>query len=200
MKIEQIKNIILSISYKIIESEKYLNYLDSILGDGDHGSNLSGAFKTVIDDLEKNDYLYLEDLFRMISYTLLQKCGGISGGLYGVFFLYFAEELNEKTSMDKESLNKAFLSGFKSLKTRSQAQLGDKTLIDILEPVSHALNSNFSYEEVLFIAENSLNNSKNLISKRGKAALYKEKSKGFIDPGLASSYIMIKTLLGELNG
>src|SRR5690348_13776386 len=65
-----------------------LTRLDAVLGDGDHGDNLSIGFQAVDELL---DELPLEtrpgDLLRAVGHRLVATVGGASGPLYGTAFI-----------------------------------------------------------------------------------------------------------------
>ncbi|WP_265588325.1 DAK2 domain-containing protein [Streptococcus cuniculi] len=74
----------------MIEVERdYLTSLDSSIGDGDHGINLSIGFRDVSKQLEQFDTATetISTLFKKVGMSLLGKVGGASGPLYGSFFL-----------------------------------------------------------------------------------------------------------------
>ena len=70
--------------HEMIEEQRdYLTGLDSEIGDGDHGINLSIGFREVINQLEKID-AETEDIssfLRKVGMILLGKVGGTSGPL-----------------------------------------------------------------------------------------------------------------------
>ena len=48
--------------------------------------------------------------------------------------------------------------------------------------------------EVIEVAKNSMEATKNIIATKGRASYLGERSVGHIDPGAMSSYLMIKTI------
>lgn len=198
MKIEEIKEIFKSISEEIISNEEYLTDLDRKIGDADHGHNMAKGFKAVEADLDK-DYKDLREFFNKIAMNLLSKVGGASGPLYGSFFMGFAGELSGKDEITRDLLNISFKKGVEGVKKRGKASLGDKTMVDVLEPVSQALNENKTLEETLKIAEEKMLYTKEIKALRGRASYLGERSIGHIDPGAYSSYLIIKQAFGGNN-
>ena len=185
MEIKQVQEIINKIADEIIENKDYLTELDRSIGDADHGSNMAKGFKFTKEAIE-DDFEDYKTLFNKVATTLLSKVGGASGPLYGSFFMKFAASLKDISDLDRDTLNKAFASGLEGVKQRGKAEVGDKTMVDVLEPV-------------IKVAEEAMNKTKDIKANKGRASYVGERSIGHIDPGAASSYIMIKTGLGEIN-
>lgn len=191
MNITETKEILKEISDTIIENKEYLTELDSAIGDGDHGFNMAKGFKFVKEALE-DDFDDYKSLFMMVSQKLISKVGGASGPLYGTFFMKFAMKLNGVDNLDRNSFNEAFKDGVEGVKMRGKAKVGDKTMIDVLEPVSIALNEGKDFSQVLEIAKEKLDYTKEIKANKGRASYIGERSIGHIDPGAMSSYLMLK--------
>lgn len=197
MNIEKIQEILIKIADIINENKNYLQELDREIGDGDHGFNINKGFSFIKTDME-SEYKDLKSLFMKVSMDLISKVGGASGPLYGTFFMRFAQNLADKTDLTREDFNISFDEGVKGVKQRGKAEIGEKTMIDVLEPVSVALNEGKNFDEILTLAEEKKEYTKDLIAKKGRASYLGERSKGHIDPGAMSSYLIIKTALESL--
>lgn len=197
MEVKVAKEILEKVADEIIENKDYLTDLDRTIGDADHGINMAKGFKFTKEGLE-GEFSDYKSLFNKVATTLLSKVGGASGPLYGSFFMKFAASLKDVDELNREAFNQAFAAGVEGVKQRGKAEVGDKTMVDVLEPVSEALNLGKSYEEVIKIAEESMQKTKDIKANKGRASYVGERSIGYIDPGAASSYIMIKTALGDL--
>lgn len=198
MEIKKVQEILNKVSDEIIANKDYLTDLDRSIGDADHGVNMAKGFGFAKEAIggEFSDY---KSLFMKISMTLISKVGGASGPLYGTFFMKFAQELNNIEDLNREVLNKAFQSGVEGVKQRGKANLLDKTMVDVLEPVADALNEGKSYKEIIDLAKEKMEKTSEYKANKGRASYVGERSIGHIDPGAASSYLMIKTAFGELN-
>ena len=197
MEVKVAKEILEKVADEIIANKDYLTDLDRTIGDADHGINMAKGFKFTKEGLE-GEFSDYKSLFNKVATTLLSKVGGASGPLYGSFFMKFAASLKDIDELNREAFNQAFAAGVEGVKQRGKAEVGDKTMVDVLEPVSEALNLGKSYEEVIKIAEESMQKTKDIKANKGRASYVGERSIGYIDPGAASSYIMIKTALGDL--
>lgn len=198
MQINEVKRLILSAADEIIANKDYLTDLDRSIGDADHGVNMAKGFGFTKEALEA-DFDDYKTLFNKVATTLLSKVGGASGPLYGSFFMKFAASLKDVEDLTRDELNKAFTAGLDGVKQRGKAEVGDKTMVDVLEPVAEALNAGKSFDEVVKIAEEAMEKTKDIKAKKGRASYVGERSIGHIDPGAASSYILVKETLGAIN-
>lgn len=198
MQVNDVKTLILQAADEIIANKDYLTDLDRSIGDADHGVNMAKGFGFTKEALEA-DFDDYKTLFNKVATTLLSKVGGASGPLYGSFFMKFAESLKDVDELTREKLNQAFTAGVDGVKQRGKAEVGDKTMVDVLEPVAEALNSGKSFDEVVKIAEESMKKTKDIKAKKGRASYVGDRSIGHIDPGAASSYILIKETLGAID-
>lgn len=196
---EKIKDRIVNLSNTIIENEEYLTDLDRAIGDGDHGYNMAKGFRKVKDAMNE-DYKDLKTLFNKIAMTLISNVGGASGPLYGTFFMKFAQSLDGEISLNKDLFAKAFSDGVDGVIMRGKTQIGDKTMVDVLLPVSEALKNELDFDEILKIAEEKMEATKDIKARKGRAAYLGERSIGHIDPGAYSSFLCIKSAIGEIDG
>lgn len=198
MQVNEVKTLILQAADEIIANKDYLTDLDRSIGDADHGVNMAKGFGFTKEALEA-DFDDYKTLFNKVATTLLSKVGGASGPLYGSFFMKFAASLKDVDELTRENLNQAFTAGVDGVKQRGKAEVGDKTMVDVLEPVAEALNAGKSFDEVVQIAEESMEKTKDIKAKKGRASYVGDRSIGHIDPGAASSYILVKETLGAIN-
>lgn len=198
MQVNDVKTLILQAADEIIANKDYLTDLDRSIGDADHGVNMAKGFTFTKEALE-SDFRDYKTLFNKVATTLLSKVGGASGPLYGSFFMKFAASVKDVDELTRENLNQAFTAGVDGVKQRGKAEVGDKTMVDVLEPVADALNAGKSFDEVVQIAEESMEKTKDIKAKKGRASYVGERSIGHIDPGAASSYILVKETLGAIN-
>jgi dihydroxyacetone kinase-like protein len=69
---------------KIIAQEAYLNSLDAVLGDGDHGITMRLGFRAIIDVLSELDpTVGLDVIFRKAGMSFMGATGGVIGVIFG---------------------------------------------------------------------------------------------------------------------
>lgn len=118
------------------ENRNYWTKLDSDIGDGDHGINLSIGFRAVKEYINETDLsdIDIKSFLKKVGMTLLGKVGGASGPLYGTIFIKMASTLSDEKEITSEQLAEMLINGINGVKTRGKAEVGDKTMIDALDP------------------------------------------------------------------
>ena len=93
------------------------------------------------------------------------------------------------------------ITGINAMKERGKADVGEKTMMDVLIPVSEKLNElksgntdmNEGLSEIIKIAEDRMLGTKDMLATKGRASFLGERAKGHIDPGARSSQLIIDT-------
>lgn len=132
----QVATAVAAATKTLIDLENRLNALDAKVGDGDTGSTFAQGAREIAQRLEKHQ-LPLNDvskLFLLIGERLATVMGGSSGVLMSIFFTAAGHRLHEG-----KTLPEALLSGLAQMKHYGGADLGDRTLIDALQPALEAL-------------------------------------------------------------
>jgi len=204
IKKDDIVNMINHIYKKINENKEYLSKLDTEIGDGDHGFGMANGFKNFNNKLEDFSQLDIGGLLKKGGFELIKTIGGAAGAIFGTFFtgqaLYYDKNLKGKSSLNLNDISHMFQEAMDQIKKRGNAQIGDKTMIDALEPAVSALikgrEENISINKAFRIAaekaKEGAESTKEMISKRGRSRNLGERSKGFIDPGAMSTYFIFK--------
>ena len=195
--ISQVKNI-----QKVIdENASEIEALDQNIGDGDHVFNVQRGLKLVVELENTIKDLPLDKALNMIAMKVLSGIGGSSGALFGTFFMSMAKT----TDLDKNiNFNKAcemIINGIQAMKERGKAGVGEKTMMDVLIPVSDKLKdikSNNEIEqglnEIIKIAKDRMLSTKDMLCTKGRASFLGERARGHIDPGARSSQLIIETI------
>ena len=200
--ISQAKNIQIVIDENAAEIEA----LDQNIGDGDHIFNVQRGLKLVV-ELE-NDIKNLPLLkgLNMIAMKVLSGIGGSSGALFGTFFMSMAKTPDLDRNIDFNKACEMVIKGINAMKERGKADIGEKTMMDVLIPVSEKLNelksSNVDMKEglseIIKIAEDRMLSTKDMLATKGRASFLGERAKGHIDPGARSSQLIIDTICKSL--
>ena len=196
--IETAKKIQVVINDHSSEIEK----LDQEIGDGDHIFNVQRGIKLVIglEPVIKN--LPMSKALNQIAMKVLSGIGGSSGALFGTLFMTMAKSINIDEAIDYKKAINMFAYGVEAVKQRGKADVGEKTMMDVLIPVSNCLKKGVEddkdlkeiLKEAIEIAEKGMFSTKDLLATKGRASFLGERAKGHIDPGARSSQLMIKTV------
>ena len=179
-----------------------LTALDTAIGDGDHGLNMQRGFAKVKEKLATEAGKDLGSLSKTVGMTLLSSVGGASGPLYGTFFIKAATALNGKNEADLPTLAQAIADGSSGLIARGQAAVGDKTMVDVWQPVSAALTQaatsgadlKAALQAAAETAQQQAEATIPLVAKKGRASYLGERSAGHKDHGAASSALLLRCL------
>lgn len=189
---------------KLAEDRKeYFTELDSAIGDGDHGMNLSIGFREVAKNLDEWQKESINGFYKKVGTALLDKVGGSSGPLYGSFFMKFG--LPVKTKGPDEGVTfdefvEMMETGVKIIEKRGKSTTGEKTMLDTLRPAQDALRAAYeggaSPKEAMAKAveagKKGLESTRDIVATKGRAMRLGERAIGHLDPGAASSAEMLE--------
>ncbi|MBE9018461.1 dihydroxyacetone kinase ADP-binding subunit DhaL [Chroococcidiopsidales cyanobacterium LEGE 13417] len=206
MNKEQVIQWLQNFAAEIERNKEYLTELDAAIGDADHGINMDRGFKKVASQLSSLADKDISTILKTVSMTLISTVGGASGPLYGTFFLRASAAVTGKEKLATEDLLKLLRLGLEGVIQRGKAQLGDKTMIDVLSPVvdnfqkSVDNNKNVleAMHQVVSVAEQAMKDTIPMLAKKGRASYLGDRSIGHQDPGATSTYLMLKSLLAVL--
>ncbi len=196
--IKRAKDIQLIIDSNASEIEK----LDQEIGDGDHVFNVQRGIKLVIDLEPTIKNLSMSKALNQIAMKILSGIGGSSGALFGTLFMTMAKVSNIDDGVDYKKAINMFTDGVEAVKQRGKADVGEKTMMDVLIPVANCLKQGVEKKkdlkdlmrEAIEEAEKGMLSTKDLLATKGRASFLGERSKGHIDPGARSSQLMIRTV------
>jgi dihydroxyacetone kinase-like protein len=128
------------------------------------------------------------------------------GPLYGLLFRGLAEGCQGQEVIDAAVFGRMLAAGVASLRSISQAKVGDKTLMDVLLPAEEAyrlaLQEGKSFAECLqamaTAAEKGRDSTRDLVARVGRASRLGERSKGSLDAGAASCALILSTMAGSI--
>jgi dihydroxyacetone kinase len=132
----RVKALVATATQTLISLENRLNALDAKVGDGDTGSTFAEGAREIAQLLVQNQ-LPLNNTAQLLQLTgerLATVMGGSSGVLMSIFFTAAGQSVQ-----DGKALPEALLNGLKQMKHYGGADLGDRTLIDALQPALEAL-------------------------------------------------------------
>lgn len=198
----QVKEMIIYVGEKVKENKPFLTKVDSEIGDGDHGIGMALGFSKAEENLRKQEFHTINDVFKTTGMSMVQSMGGASGVIFGTMFLAGAKKLEVKEQLDVTTLADIFEKSLEAIKERGKANLGDKTMIDALEPAVNGLKESAttsnSLIEALKNAEinaaNGVENTKDYVAKFGRSKSLGERAIGHQDAGATSVWIIFKSM------
>lgn len=192
-------DVIRTMAGAIEEHRQYLTQLDAAIGDADHGTNMHRGFQAALKQLDAAEAKSPSDVLKTVAMALIGKVGGAAGPLYGTAFLRASTALagrEEGTGMDTAEAIDAALEG---VKQRGKAEVGDKTIVDALEPAVRAAReaaaAGAAPAKVLRVAAEAARegaeSTEALLARKGRASYLGERSVGHKDPGATSTYLLL---------
>ena len=200
---ENIFNSIINIQKKINNHKGEIEKLDQEIGDGDHIFNILRGLEEI---LKLKDVLIEESpeyIFKQLGMKIMTTVGGSSGALFATLLLGMSKKYNPANS-DLNNLSQMFNEGVKSMKIRGKADIGEKTMLDVLIPVSKSLIDNLNEtniskvaEKINFVAKEGMLSTKDIIATKGRASFLGDRAIGHIDPGARSSQLAIEAIANQ---
>lgn len=199
----QIKEMLCEVADMFIERRDALSNLDSLIGDGDHGISMARGAKaaretiqSMSDDLDANEY------FKAYGRTLVRTIGGAIGPLFGIIFTEFGKCAKEEKEFNQRAFVRGITNATHKIMEFGGARVGDKTMIDVMHPVSVKLEaldlSKYNLNEIANQAHiyclDYLEKTKPLMAKKGRSKFLMEDSVGYQDAGATSFTYLIEVI------
>ncbi|WP_127500574.1 dihydroxyacetone kinase subunit DhaL [Actinoplanes solisilvae] len=200
MSMQKTEFVVRTIAETCIENEKYFGDLDSVVGDGDFGYSLARGFEKLLegwDDLDRTDP---GTFLKRSGMTIASRIGGTSGPIWGTAFLRAGAAAGSATTLDGEQVVAMLRAAVEGIKARGQSDVGDKTLLDALVPLTDALESNLTNgtDEALRAAAVATREAADataaMVAKRGRAAYTGERSRGSVDAGAMAVAVLVERI------
>ncbi|HSH72460.1 MAG TPA: dihydroxyacetone kinase subunit DhaL [Methylophilaceae bacterium] len=199
MKTEFILLAAQAINTAILANESTLESLDRDIGDGDHFINMKRGCASIIAMQDELAPLPPDVALQKIGMKLLSVIGGAAGPLFASFFMSMAKILKENGDDSIPHIAAAFAAGVQAVSTRGKADVGEKTMVDVLIPVSRAFITLSVQDTALpqlvealkAEAEKGMLATKDMIATKGRASFLGERAIGHLDPGAKSCQLMI---------
>ena len=190
----QLRALVAAVSASVAAHAEELTSLDAAIGDGDHGANMKRGFDAVAADIDQITAKPLPDALKAIGTKLVMTVGGASGPLYGTLFLTLGKEL----AMSPDDYAGAFRRAVDAVAARGKSAVGQKTMLDVLYPVSDALAAGRPLADLVAVANAEVEATGPRKAIRGRASFLGERSIGHIDPGARSSALILDAVAGVL--
>ncbi len=194
----QLTGQIITATAAVIEGHKdYLTKLDQTIGDGDHGINMSRGFTALAEKKDELSALAFDEACKKAGMALVMTVGGASGPLFGSALMAFGKGRSAMPS-NAADLGAMLQDGVDAIKSRGKSDIGAKTMLDVLVPVTEALKSGASLEDVRRVTKEAVEATKAIEATKGRAAFLGARSIGHIDPGAQTVSLLINSIADVL--
>ncbi|MFW6368871.1 MAG: dihydroxyacetone kinase subunit DhaL [Spirochaetota bacterium] len=185
----------------IHSNRAYLSEIDGKIGDGDHGINMDKGFQMTAERLEEG--MDMSAALKTLGRTLVMEIGGSMGPLYGQFYKAMAKASKDAQEIDASVFADMLEAAYEAIRKLGDAKPGDKTLVDTLDPAAAALRAavnegkgfSESLDAMLAAAKQGWESTEEMVSKVGRSSRLGERSRGVLDAGATSCYLMLETMV-----
>ena len=189
----------------IQENTTYLSEIDGAIGDGDHGINMNKAVTQAKEHLA-GQAADLATGLKVVSDVMLDDIGGSMGPLYGTFFRQMFRVIRNKERIDAEVFNDMLSRALESIKDIGSAKVGDKTLLDTLEPAVIAFGTQrnagkdflTALKAMKVAAEKGKDATVDMVAKVGRSSRLGKRSRGVLDAGATSCWLILGAMADSI--
>ena len=194
---DSIKTAATKIAQLMEESADELNAADGLLGDGDLGITMVRGFREIIEVRDS-----LPDDVGMALFQCAKAFTKSSGSSYGTLLatglISVAKKKKGQQEIQVEEISALLNDALDAMKQRGKAELGDKTVLDVIAASSQAAKDQSDGSSVLIAINDAVTSTidefRSRQSKIGRARIFSEKSIGLDDPGMLAFRKMLEAL------
>ncbi|UKA77614.1 dihydroxyacetone kinase family protein [Arthrobacter sp. FW306-07-I] len=205
----QVQKLLETVQAEIDENAENLGFLDSVAGDGDHGIGMQRGAAAAADAgrAALAAGAGAGTLLSLAADAWADRAGGTSGVLWGLIIKSIGQSVGDNESPNTASISQGITEAAKQVMAFGKAELGDKTLVDVLIPFSVALSEGIrsgnapenAWHAAAEAADEAAKSTASLVPKMGRARPHAEKSIGTPDPGAVSMAMIIRAVERDLS-
>jgi len=195
---QRVEQVVRTVAETCVENEQYFGELDSVVGDGDFGFSLARGFENVLagwDDYDRSD---AGTFLQKVAVTMSGRIGGTSGPIWGTAFLRAASVVKGKQDVTGDDVVAMLRAAVDGIKARGGADLGEKTLLDALVPLTDTVEQRLAAgaapaevaEAAAATARSAAEATRPMQARRGRASYTGERSIGSLDPGAVAVAVL----------
>ena len=195
---DELAAMVVAVANSIADNREQLNRLDAALGDGDHGTSISAAFGLAVNSIDALQQPGPNEIWLATAKALMNGMGGASGALFGTLFLKGVNAIRGNDRLSKADVDELWQAGLAGVKARGKAEIGEKTMVDALEPAVMAFTERANFAEAWQAAAEAASDgaasTKKLVARQGRAKYLGERGIGHQDPGATTIALMFEAL------
>ncbi|MEV4706111.1 dihydroxyacetone kinase subunit DhaL [Actinoplanes sp. NPDC049316] len=200
--LERTELVVRTVAETAVENERYFGDLDAVVGDGDFGYSLARGFEKLLEGWDALDRTDVGTFLKKSGMTITSRIGGTSGPIWGTAFMRAGIAAGDNDDISSEQAVAMLRAAVDGIKARGQSDVGDKTLLDALVPMTDTLEQQLhqgrSAAEALTAAaattREAAEATKDMVAKRGRAAYTGERSKGSVDAGAMAVAVIVERI------
>ncbi len=194
----ELKTIIEAATATLVDHVEELTALDAAIGDGDHGLNMKRGAQAIQAKLGELQGMTLNEALKTMGMTCLSTVGGSSGPVFGTLMVTLGKELPPQPQA--ADVARALAAGIAALSRLGKVEVGQKTLLDVLDPVQKVLASGGDnmVSRVRQCAHDSAAATAQMDAIKGRASFLGDRALGHVDPGSRSMALIIDAVCNTL--
>ncbi len=200
-----VDRVVRTIAQTAVDNETYFGDLDAVVGDGDFGYSLARGFEKVLegwDDLDRSD---IGTFLKRVGIIITSRIGGTSGPIWGTAFLRAGTTAGATDRLTGVQVVAMLRAAAEGIKARGSAEVGDKTLLDALVPLTDRLEQELTagadpstaLAAAAATAQEAADATTDMVARRGRASYTGERSRGSVDAGAMALAVIIERISTE---
>ena len=187
----------------LIDHVDELTALDQAIGDGDPGLNMRRGAQAIQAKLPEWQGRTLNETLKAMGLTCMSTIGGSSGPVFGTLLVTLASELPPQPQA--ADLSKALAAGIAALTRLGKAEVGQKTLLDVLDPLQRLLGEPDPAGRGDLVARarqcalDAAQATAAMDAARGRASFLGDRALGHVDPGSRSMALIVGSICDSLS-
>ncbi|WP_158818896.1 dihydroxyacetone kinase subunit L [Methylocapsa sp. S129] len=182
---------------------EFLISLDGRVGDSDLGITMAKAFAAAAEAVAAAPSgAPIGKILITAGLAMAKAAPSTMGTLTATGFMRGGKALESASAMGVREVAAFWRAYGNGVAERGKAKLGDKTILDVIDPVATTLKGAVETGDALAaalsaaasVAEEALENTKTMVAQHGKAAAFQEKSVGHQDAGATVGVLMIQIM------
>ena len=200
---QRVELVVRTIAQTAVDNEKYFGDLDAVVGDGDFGYSLARGFEKVLEGWDDIDRPDISTFLKKVGMIVTSRIGGTSGPIWGTGFMRAGMAAADSGSdLSGDAVVRMLRAATDGIKVRGQSDVGDKTLLDALVPMTDRIEqetqSGADAGAVLAAAAQTAREAADatgdMVAKRGRASYTGERSKGSVDAGAMAVAVIVEQI------
>lgn len=175
-----------------------LNALDTLAGDGDHGTTMLRGLNAAAQAVRLLEGETAGATLHAAGAAMRKAAGGASGPLFSSLFLEFAKVTGE-SGLDLDGFVRGLESSVSTVARLGKAEPGDRTMLDALGPAAAAARASSGLEQALEQALNAARDgvdaTVSMVARKGRARFVNAGVVNGMDAGATSVVLMLEGLL-----
>ena len=180
----------------------FLIELDGKVGDSDLGITMNKGFNAAWESVKANTTDPIGKTLQLAGMAIAKAAPSTMGTLTATGFMRGGKAVGDAPSIGTAEIAAFWTAYHDGVAERGKAKRGDKTLLDVLDPIATSLRASAAagvaltpaLEAAAQAAADGLEATRTMVAQHGKAACFPEKSLGLQDAGATVGVLIIDTL------